>query len=260
MQKRRLGQTNLEVSVVGLGTVKFGRNQGVKYPQTFALPSMSSLDELLGKATDLGINLLDTAPAYGESESRLGQLLKNKRKHWILSTKVGEQFIQGESVFDFTPEAIKNSIDTSLKRLATDYLDIVLVHSNGDDINLIANEQVFATLSSLKEQGKIRAFGMSTKTIGGGLATVDLADLAMVTYNPFYHDEREVIAYAHQHQKGILIKKAFASGHLQKERQADENPYKAALQYILAEPGVSSIIIGTINTQHLQENLSFLTE
>lgn len=272
MQKRGLGQTNIEVSQIGLGTVKFGRNQGVKYPHSFALPSMAALDELLGIASDLGINLIDTAPAYGESETRLGSLLKNKRHQWIISTKVGEQFIHdhdsgmngGKSFFNFTPQHIKNSIDESLKRLATDYLDIVLVHSNGDDVHLIENEKVFATLAAIKQAGKIRAFGMSTKTIEGGLQTIALADVVMVAYNPWYRDEHEVIAYAHQQQKGILIKKAFASGHLSNVLQNalnpinHVNPYADALQFILAEPGVTSIIIGTINGKHLRENARFV--
>lgn len=267
MQKRCLGQTNIEVSRIGLGTVKFGRNQGVKFPEHYELPSMAALDELLGNAFDLGINLIDTAPAYGESETRLGSLLKNKREKWIISTKVGEEFINningdgGESFFNFTPLHIKKSIDESLKRLATDYLDIVLVHSNGDDVHLIENENVFATLAAIKQEGKIRAFGMSTKTITGGLQTIALADVVMVTYNPLYRDEHEVIAYAHQQQKGVLIKKAFASGHLADAvNPADSaNPYAQALQLILAEPGVTSVIIGTINAKHLQENVRFLT-
>lgn len=250
MQKRRLGQTNIDVSVIGLGTVKFGRNQGVKYPQSFTLPTLDELERLLTSAGQLGINLIDTAPAYGESEIRLGQLLKNKRENWIISTKVGEQFIDGQSYFNFTREHINQSIDESLKRLATDYLDIVLVHSHGDDLKLITEENVFTTLALLKQQGKIRAFGMSTKTLAGGLATIDLADLAMITYNPLYRDEHEVIAYAHQKQKGILIKKVFASGHLPQELNC-ANPYTYALKFALKEEGVSSVIVGTINREHL---------
>ena len=68
MELRPLGATGLQVSPLGLGTVKFGRNQGVKYPQAFNLPSDREALALLELAWDLGINLLDTAPAYGESE------------------------------------------------------------------------------------------------------------------------------------------------------------------------------------------------
>lgn len=254
MQKRRLGQTDLEVSVLSLGTVKFGRNAGVKYPEHFELPSMLELETLLGVAFDLGINLIDTAPAYGESETRLGALLKNKRHQCLISSKVGEQFINGQSFFDFSPLAIQQSVDHSLRRLQTDYLDILLVHSHGDDIQLIVHDEVFVTLSELKDAGKVRAFGMSTKTIEGGLATIDLADVAMISYNPIYCDEKAVITYAHEEGKGIMIKKAFASGNIHHALNCDD-PYGYALQFALQEPGVSSVVIGTINQKHLRESV-----
>lgn len=254
MQKRSLGRSGIEVSVIGLGTVKFGRNQGVKYPKAFALPSDDEIKNLLAHASDLGINLLDTAPAYGFSEERLGKLLQTNRKDWVITTKVGEEFVDGMSRFDFSTKAIERSVDRSLERLRTDYLDIVLVHSNGDDVRLIEEENIFATLEQLKKAGKIRAHGMSTKTVEGGLKTIEKSDVAMVTYNPIYTDERTVIEYAHQHQKGIFIKKALASGHLQTLKSQD--PVGDSLRFILAEPGVTSVIIGTINPEHLRENVS----
>jgi len=242
----------MEVSVIGLGTVKFGRNQGVKYPTAFTLPTDAMLADLLNVAADIGINLLDTAPAYGTSEERLGKLLQGKRDHWIITTKVGEEFMDGKSQFDFSSHAVTSSIERSLKRLQTDYLDIVLVHSNGDDQTIIEQETIFETLAALKKSGKIRAYGMSVKTVTGGLLTIDHADLAMVTFNPTYTDEREVIAHAKAKQKGIFIKKALVSGHLQQLHSTD--PVTDSLRFIFAEPGVTSVIVGTINPKHLREN------
>lgn len=251
MEKRRLGNTNIDISVVGLGTVKFGRNEGVKYPQAFELPTDEQCLHLLSLAKEIGINFLDTAPAYGSSEMRLGQFLKGQRHDWVLGTKVGEQFIQGQSQFDFSTPAIVQSIESSLRALQTDYLDMVLVHSNGDDVALI-EAGVFEPLMQLKAEGKIRAFGMSTKTIEGGKLAVDLSDVVMVSFNPTYTDEREVITHAHQKQKGVLIKKALASGHL----VASVSPVEA-LRFVLAEPGVTSAVVGTLNSKHLLENTRF---
>lgn len=256
MQKRRLGLCDIDVSVLGLGTVKFGRNQGVKYPAAFALPSDKDILHVLDTAAELGINLLDTAPAYGASEERLGELLEGKRKDWVISTKVGEEFVDGVSQFDFSSIAVVNSIERSLRRLKTDYLDCVLVHSNGDDVRIIEEQAIFSILADLKRAGKIRSFGMSTKTIAGGLKTVDYADVAMVTLNPAYTDERPVIQYAHEKQKAIFIKKAFASGHLQ--TFGGHDPVMHALRCIFAEPGVTSVIVGTINPAHLRENVQKL--
>jgi aryl-alcohol dehydrogenase-like predicted oxidoreductase len=116
---RTLGTTGIEVSALGLGTVKFGRNTGVKYPTTFDLPSDDSIRKLLAQARELGINMIDTAPAYGSSEERLGQLLTN-RPDWILVTKVGEEFNGTNSTFDFSAQHTRFSIERSLKRLHTE--------------------------------------------------------------------------------------------------------------------------------------------
>ncbi len=256
MQKRRLGSCDIHVSVLGLGTVKFGRNQGVKYPDAFTLPSDTEILHLLDTGAELGLNLLDTAPAYGVSEERLGKLLQGKRKDWVISTKVGEEFVNSESQFDFSPAAVVKSVERSLQRLQTDYLDCVLVHSNGDDVHIIEQQAIFSVLDDLKRAGKIRSYGMSTKTIAGGLLAIDRSDVVMVTLNPAYTDEREVIQYAHAKQKGVFIKKAFASGHLQTLSAID--PITNALQCIFAEPGVTSVIIGTINANHLKQNVEKL--
>lgn len=249
MQIHRLGQTDIEVSRIGLGTVKFGRNQGVKYPTAFELPSDKDIEALLDCATELGINLLDTAPAYGSSEERLGKLLRGNRAKWVISTKAGEEFMNGESHFDFSSRAIRESVERSLRRLHTDYLDIVLIHSNGDDRNIIEEDHVFSMLEALKQQGKIRAYGMSTKTVEGGKLAVELSDVVMVAFNPSYTVERDVIVSAHEKQKGVFIKKALDSGHL-------KTPVAETMKFIFAEPGVSSVIVGTLNPMHLRQNVS----
>lgn len=257
MQKRKLGKTGIEVSVLGLGTVKFGRNQGVKYPEAFDLPDDHALQNLLSCAEDLGINFMDTAPAYGLSEERIGKLLHGQRQHWVISTKAGEEFVDGKSNFDFSAIGITRSVERSLRRLQTDYIDMLLIHSCGDDEKIIVEDGVFDTLARLKEQGKIRAFGMSTKTVAGGILTIEHADLAMVTYYPGYTDEHPVIAHAKKNRKGILIKKALASGHLHQLNV--ENPVASSMCFALSEPGVTSVIVGTINADHLRENAAAVT-
>lgn len=251
MNKIKLAETEILVSRLGLGTVKFGRNQGVKYPTSFELPTDKEIKELLNEAQELGINLLDTAPAYGTSEERLGKVLTN-RNEWVLCSKVGEEFLDGKSFFDFSPRFIRLSIERSLKRLKTDYLDIVLIHSNGEDKEII-EMGIFDTLAQIKQQGLIRAYGMSTKTVEGGLLAVEQADVVMVTYNPIQVEEKPVITYAHEKNKGILIKKALASGHI--DKLAKEDPVHSAMEFIFREPGVTSIIVGTLNKDHLRSNV-----
>ncbi|MCU7812908.1 MAG: aldo/keto reductase, partial [Candidatus Thiodiazotropha sp. (ex Notomyrtea botanica)] len=164
MDLRLLGKTGIEVSPLGLGSVKFGRNEQVKYPAGFEIPDDAAVSRLLSMARDLGINLIDTAPAYGTSEERLGQLLPGNRQDWVIVTKVGEIFEQGQSRFDFSDPHTRLSVEQSLRRLRTDYLDVVLIHSHGDDIQILEHEPVLETLRDSQRKGLVRAIGMSSKT------------------------------------------------------------------------------------------------
>lgn len=247
---RPLGDTGLTISALGLGTVKIGRDQGVKYPRAFTIPDDPAVRDLLARATALGVNLIDTAPAYGCSEERLGRLLSNRRR-WVIVSKVGEEFIDGESVFDFSPEHTRASVERSLRRLNTDYLDCVLVHSDGNDLAVL-REGPLEVLEDLKKEGKILASGLSGKTVEGGLEALKGADVAMVTYNLQEQGERPVIDYAAAHGKGILIKKAFASGHLAADHP---DPVQASLDLVLGTAGVGAVIAGTVNPAHLEENV-----
>src|SRR5687768_4809484 len=101
MQHRILGKTGRLVSPIGFGAFKIGRNQGIKYPSGYALPDDVAVERLLNGVLDLGINLIDTAPAYGISEQRIGQFLSHRRNEFTLSTKVGETFEDGHSRYEY---------------------------------------------------------------------------------------------------------------------------------------------------------------
>jgi aryl-alcohol dehydrogenase-like predicted oxidoreductase len=241
--------------------VKFGRNQSVKYPQAFELPSDEDARQLLNIARDGGINLLDTAPAYGLSEERLGKLLRGERSHWVICTKAGEEFspdygIQGTSHFDFSPAALRLSIERSLRRLRTDYLDLVLIHSDGNDSQLIQNHQVLHTLAQIKREGWIRAFGMSTKTLEGALLCATEADVIMTTYDPDSADDQQLLDSCAQQNTGVLLKKIFNSGHmLNRGCPLSNNVIEAQMKVIFAQKAVNSAIIGTLNREHLRSNI-----
>ncbi|MDD5394632.1 MAG: aldo/keto reductase [Thiothrix sp.] len=254
-QRRPVAKTGIEISPLGLGTVKFGRNQGVKYPQGFELPSDKEVRDLLALAFDFGINLLDTAPAYGLSEERIGKLLPNSRHDWVIETKVGESFIDGESSFDFSAAGTRKSVENSLRLLKTDYLDMVLIHSDGDDERIFRDEAVLDTLLEMKRAGWVRAVGISSKTVEGALLAYKLdCDVVMAAYNPVYIEELPVLEAAVAQQRAVLVKKAFASGHLDKLGSA--NPVEHALAFIFAQAGATSVVLGTVNPKHLRENVA----
>lgn len=248
---RMLPGTELRVSALGLGTVKLGRNEQVKYPQGFVIPDDDAVRALLAQAHELGINLLDTAPAYGNSEERLGHLLDN-RQDWVLVTKVGEEFEDGRSRFDFSATHTRRSIERSLRRLRTDYLDIVLIHSDGNDSAILDDGACVATLRACQEEGLIRAIGMSTKTVEGGLRAVRTLDVAMLTVN-LQQQDHEAVALAHQLGKGVLVKKGLMSGHVQ---QAGRDLVRESMELILTQDAIQSMIVGTINPAHLAANVA----
>lgn len=254
MLKRALGSSGIDVSVLGLGTVKIGRNEQVKYPEGFEIPDDNVVVELFELAQSLGINFIDTAPAYGTSEQRLGELLPD-RHDWVIVTKVGEIFEDGESRFDFSYDYTVGSVEQSLKKLKRDFLDVVLVHSNGDDMDIINNTAVFDALLSLKDRGLIRAYGMSSKTVEGGRRVVEDADVVMATANLAYDEERPVLELAEKLNKGVIIKKGLQSGHA-----AGEGGVTASFRHILSLPGVSSMIVGTIKPAHLKDNVNIVND
>ena len=251
---RPLGDTGLRVSPLGLGTVKLGRDQGVKYPNGFRIPDDQAARQLLDLARDLGINLLDTAPAYGRSEERLGPLLRGQRQEWVIVSKVGEEFDGDQSRHDFSAAHTRFSVERSLKRLETDCIDLVLVHSDGHDLAVLRDCEVYATLEALKREGKLRGFGFSGKTVEGGLLALERGDCAMVTYNLAEQAERPVLDRAALLGKGILIKKALASGHACLAPGVD--PVRASFELIFAHPGVTGAIVGTIDPLHLSHNVT----
>lgn len=249
---RPLGNSGLKVSALGLGTVKLGRNQAVKYPHSFELPNEAAAAALLDQARELGINLIDTAPAYGDSEQRLGKLLAGQRQHWLLCTKVGEEFEVGRSRFDFSPAHTRASVIRSLQRLATDVLDIVLVHSDGNDMEIIEQSGTLEALAQLKQEGLIRAFGISAKTVTGGIAAAEICDVVMLTYNLEQRAERSVLDACEHLGTGTLIKKPLASGHLD---PASQDPVQASMDLVFGHPATGAAVMGTIDLGHLEANV-----
>lgn len=273
---RPLGRTGIMVSPLGLGTVKLGRNRGVKYPASFELPTDAQAADLLRAAQKHGVTLIDTAPAYGESEARLGRILGacGGRDRWTIVTKAGERFdaTTQTSAFDFAPAAIIASLEQSLRLLRTDRVECLLLHSDGDDERLINESGATGALERLKKQGKTRAVGVSTKTATGAMLAVTCGrfDVAMLTLNAQATDDLPAIREAATRGVGVLVKKAFASGHGVIAGASDGGAgtsassadapasaaqrTEAALRLCFVEPGVSSVVVGTINPDHLREN------
>src|ERR1041384_4973293 len=155
MKYRRLGKTNLTVSVVGVGTWQFGGEWGKNFTQ-------DEVNMMFSRTRELGINLIDTAECYGDhtSEAFVGNAVAGDRKSWIIATKFGHKF---HSYMNRTDErtgkdAVKQ-LEDSLKALRTDYVDILQYHTIKDAE--FDNPETQETLKKFVKQGKVRHIGNS---------------------------------------------------------------------------------------------------
>lgn len=248
------GQTDVRFSALSLGTVKFGRNQAVKYPKAFDLPSDEAITQLLHLAFEQGMTTLDCAPAYGISEQRLGKLLPN-RSLWQIIGKAGEFYdpASGNSHYDFSAKALKESLENSLRLLKTDYLDCWLLHSDGNDLANL-HDEALQTLLDAKQQGWVRSVGASTKTVEGGRYALEHLDGIMMAASLEHDAEKALFSIAEHLQKGLILKKIYDSGWALNAPNKDM-VMRQTLAHLFSQKAVSTAVIGTINPAHLQQNI-----
>ncbi len=243
------------VTALGWGAFKIGRNEAIKYPTPYALPSEEQAIALVHAVIELGIRLIDTAPAYGLSEARVGlalaQLAPAVRSEIFLSTKAGEQFADGHSHYDFTAKAITQSISQSLTRLRCERIDLAWIHSDGTDLEIIGTGEAVEALALLKRSGTIGAIGFSPKSIDGAHAALerDEVDAIMIELHEEIHENVALLAKAYARGKAVFVKKPLRSGRLDPA---------VALPRILAHPHVTAIVIGGLSLDRLRANTAIV--
>ena len=267
MKHRTLGATGLQVSEIGLGAAQIG-NAGI--PEERA-------ERVLNGALDLGINFIDTAAMYGESETRIGKLISRRRKEFVLATKCGDYLdAAGKVVRDYSPSGILATIDESRRRLRMDVIDIVQFHGlPGDD----DAEGAFAALLEAKERGWTRFVGVSHDGPAAARAAEKWAlDTQEFTYNVLYQEAARVLmpTLASRHM-GTIIKRPISNAVWERPARPGDSfssgPWDRAqilplrdlagdlplvefvLRFTLSHPGVCTAIVGTTNPDHLQDNV-----
>jgi len=211
---RRLGNTGLRISVVGVGTWQFGGEWGKHFTQ-------QEVDRLLGRAKELGINLIDTAECYGDhvSESLIGQSIRDEREDWIIATKFGHKFHSNfERTDHWSPQEVVQQLEASLKALRTDYVDVYQFHSGGDEV--FDQDDLWEALGKQVESGKIRYLGISISSKHENIhqterATAVGASVIQVVYNRLNRrPERHVLPLCRDQDLGVLARVPLASGFL----------------------------------------------
>ena len=234
MRFRRLGKTDLRVSVVGLGTYQFGGRWGKAFTKEDA-------SEIIGTAKDCGINLIDTAECYGPnhlSETLIGKAIELSRSHWVLATKFGHEKVSStKNRPAYTVPEVLQQLEASLRALRTEVIDLYQFHSGSNEA--FDNDELWAMLEKQKQAGKIRHFGISVsrkskewreyqtqKASSVGASTIQ------VKYNRLErHAETEVFPECLSQNLGVLARVPLASGLLsgryQEVKSFDESEARA---------------------------------
>lgn len=216
MKYRRLGSTNLRVSVIGMGTWQFGGEWGKNFSQDEA-------DRMLARAKELGINLLDTAECYGDhtSERFIGNYLARAggREDWVIATKFGHHFKglnDRDTVYD--PADVLRQLEESLRALRTGYVDVYQFHSGNDE--QFNTPGLWEMLIEQKRLGKVRHLGVSISSTRENLNQVEAAprvsaEVIQVLYNRLERGpEQNVLAACRRLNLGVLARVPLASGYL----------------------------------------------
>ncbi len=279
MRSRPLGKTGLEVSEIGFGAATLG-------DEYFTLDPAEGT-RAVHAALAAGINFFDTSPYYGRtlSETRLGSALRGKRDRVILCTKAGRYDYRG---FDFSYGRIMGSIDESLARLQTDYVDVLLAH----DIEFGDEEQVvnetFPALREIQRQGKARFIGCSCLPLKllARVAVQEEADLVIsyARYNLLVDDMDRYLTPALQTAGiGLMLGSSLHLGVLTDSpppawhpgapevfaaaakasaycRERGESLSSVALRYCLSHPYAASVLSGMGTVEQVEGNLKALSE
>jgi len=247
-------QDNLYLSAVGFGCGIGGYNTGIM--------NYKNLEVLIPRNIDLGCNFIDTAPVYGngESEKLIGRLIKTKREKVILATKVSPN--------DTTYEGVMNSLESSLKRLQTDYVDLYQVHWPNPDVSLA---ETMLAMEKLVVDGKVRYIGVSNFTLTeikeamNHLKNNSLASV-QIEYNLFERSiEDELLLFARKHNITIIAYSPLAQGKLANGKKQielindlalkyDATPGQIVLRFLIDKPEVV-VIPNTTKLNRLVENI-----
>jgi aryl-alcohol dehydrogenase-like predicted oxidoreductase len=284
MNKRKLGNSGLEVSALGFGCM------GLSFANA---PSKDEAIKLLRSAFEYGFTFFDTAQAYGDNEELLGEALASFRKKVVIATKFG--FKEGNTMLgmDSRPENIRSAAESSLRRLKTDYIDLFYQHRVDPNVPI---EDVAGTVKDLIIEGKVKHFGLSeagTETIRKAHSVLSVTALQS-EYSMFFREpEKEIISTLEELGIGFVsfspLGKGFLTGTINADTEFDKTdarnmsprfskenretnqalvdlvvsiakdnnatPSQIALAWLLAQKPWIVPIPGTTKLQRLQENI-----
>lgn len=278
LEKRTLGRTGMDVTALGYGAMEL---RGAPRGREVSTDQASSI---LNAVLDSGINYIDTSIDYGHSEELIGEYISGRRGDYFLASKCG--CLVGDAAAAapppgspnrhvFTRENIVAGVEQSLRRMKTDYLDVVQFHGSPSKETLEENGSIEA-VTDLKRQGKVRFIGMSS-TLPNITDHIKMGvfDVFQIPYSALQREHEQVIADASKAGAGIVIRGGVARGGPGKEQGDFWAAWQKAgvdglldgmtrmefvFRFTISHPDLDTTIVGTINPAHLKDNLSALAK
>jgi aryl-alcohol dehydrogenase-like predicted oxidoreductase len=272
MEMRSLGKTGLKVGRLGAGLFQIGYE--------LSLADEAEAARILNAALDEGINFLDTSACYGISEQLIGRAIAHRRREFILATKCGH-VTGGYKGEEWTAQTVKDSIDCSLARLKTDYLDLVQLHSCGVDV--LERGEATQALQDAREAGKTRYLGYSGDNDAAQWAVDSgLFDTLQTSFNLVdQHARMRLLPQAKAKNMGIIVKRPIANGMWGSPKSLSaytdeyferaqtmagmgpipgvpDNRILLALGFTLYHDEVDVAIVGTRNLEHMRANIEWV--
>jgi len=269
MEKRRLGKTGFDVSVLGFGCA----------PASFLKYDPASAGKLIEGLLDTGINLVDTATSYPGSEEFIGNFLSHRRDDFVLVSKVGNR-TPGCDAAAWSPALITFAVDRALKLMKTDHIDVMLLHSC--DLATLQADDALEALVSARDAGKIKFAGYSGDNEAAAFAA-RLPDVAVIETSINIVDQVNidmVLPVAQKHDVGVIAKRPIFNA-AWKDLATQKGLYKTyaaeytkrlsalgvapidvgfddwpelALRFTLSQPGLTTAIVGTTNPINASAN------
>ena len=262
LPKVRFGKTELEVTRLALGGYPFGGVNLARGWDPFSPAGRVQAIETIHAALDAGINLVDTAPGYGDgnSESIVGEALRGRRDEVVLATKVG---------YHGSAAGVRESVETSLRRLQTEAIDIIQFHGGmytSTEVRHILDEGLLDELVALREEGKVRFLGFTVEEpwTARPLIASGAFDVMQVRYNVIYQSAAlNVLSQAAEADLGVSVMRPMTSGILQRmagyiapEWAHGSDLYAVCLKFVLSDSRVHVANVGMRWPDEVRKNVS----
>lgn len=274
MEKRKLGRTNLEVTQLGFGAMEI-RGKRIWNGREV---SDEQAERILNAVLDGGINFIDTAYDYGKSEDYIGKFISGRRDEYYLATKCGCSFLDkgdhDETPHIWTKENLLHNIESSLKRMKTDYVDIWQLHNpTPEDVE---QGGLIEVMEDVKASGKVRHISISsTAPYISTFIEWDVFDSFQIPYSALERGHEDIISAAAEKGAGTIIRGGVARGEPQYSGRPEKGTWEKwdkanldelleegqsrtdfMLRFTISHPDVHTTIVGTVNPDHLQSNIA----